>query len=390
MDSDGSQGSERFRHPVLSADGTCVAFTSTKRNFRSDHLGLGSALFVHELSTGKTERWKYELDGVPMSMGLSSPTLSEDGSIIATYVVPDLVTLSKQPLDIAIIDRRTGVIRRVDPAKRGVEAPLGPFPIALAADASSLVFPTMVVFENGLNRGRCYLFDLATEKAVRLPFGAESMLSMWPSISANGQTIAFGHSPGEQGDPHPTEIYVLDRQAESVTPLPSDPSTSAWASMPKLSAEGRMLVFSSHARPVNLRRRTHRRDLFVLDREAGTTQRVTIGLDGGWPNGSSYQDGTVANVMSADGRFVVFSSMASDLVPGDTNERSDVFVRDLIQRRTVRVSVASDGTQANSHSGYGTISSDGSRVAFESAASNLVEGDTKRGAGHLCARAGVG
>jgi Tol biopolymer transport system component len=93
-------------------------------------------------------------------------------------------------------------------------------------------------------------------------------------------------------------------------------------------------------------------------------------------------DGTQGNShsafpsISADGRYVAFSSLASNLVPGDTNGVPDVFVHDRLTGQTTRVSVASDGTQGNDHSGCPSISADGRYVAFESLASNLVPGDT--------------
>src|SRR3972149_3606891 len=81
---------------------------------------------------------------------------------------------------------------------------------------------------------------------------------------------------------------------------------------------------------------------------------------------------------SAEGRWVAFQSRAGNLVPGDTNHVQDVFVRDRVSGETRRVSVASDGTEANKDSGKTSISADGRLGAFESKASNLVSGDTNR------------
>jgi Concanavalin A-like lectin/glucanases superfamily/Bacterial Ig-like domain (group 3)/MBG domain (YGX type)/IPT/TIG domain/MBG domain/WD40-like Beta Propeller Repeat len=85
--------------------------------------------------------------------------------------------------------------------------------------------------------------------------------------------------------------------------------------------------------------------------------------------------GVGANAVSADGRFVVFVSSASTLVPGDTNGVADVFLRDRQTNQTTRVSVSSGGDQANGESGYPSVSANGRFVTFASAASNLVEGD---------------
>jgi archaellum component FlaF (FlaF/FlaG flagellin family) len=119
-------------------------------------------------------------------------------------------------------------------------------------------------------------------------------------------------------------------------------------------------------------------DVFVRDIVAGTTTRVSVASDGAQANGSCYEPS-----ISADGRYVAFESLASNLVPGDTNAVPgdpwtglDVFVRDTVAGTTTRVSVASDGTEANGDTGEPSISGDGRYVAFESWASNLVPGDT--------------
>jgi Tol biopolymer transport system component len=107
----------------------------------------------------------------------------------------------------------------------------------------------------------------------------------------------------------------------------------------------------------------------VHDRSTGTTSRVTIATDGtpSWGENPT---------ISADGRYVAFESIRSNLVPGDTNDVSDVFVRDRSSGTTIRVSVASDATQTNAASSWPSISADGRSIAFESFASNLVPNDT--------------
>ena len=102
----------------------------------------------------------------------------------------------------------------------------------------------------------------------------------------------------------------------------------------------------------------------------GTTVRVTVATDGGDPSGNSNWPS-----VSANGRFVAFSSWASNLVPNDTNDQPDIFVRDLVTGSTSLVSVASDGTQGNGTSFTPSISADGDVIAFRSNASNLVPND---------------
>lgn len=112
-------------------------------------------------------------------------------------------------------------------------------------------------------------------------------------------------------------------------------------------------------------------DAFVYDRQAQQTTRVSVRSNGAQGNG----DSIIPNI-SADGRYVVFSSTASNLVVGDTNATDDVFVHDRVTKRTTRVSLGSNGTQGNGHSSGYDLSADGRYVAFYSVASNLVTGDT--------------
>jgi Tol biopolymer transport system component len=112
-------------------------------------------------------------------------------------------------------------------------------------------------------------------------------------------------------------------------------------------------------------------DVFVRDRRSGTTVRVSVASDGSEGNGVS---GGAS--ISSDGRLVAFWSEASNLVANDSNGSADVFVRDRARGTTTRVSVSTGGTQANGPSRSAALSGDGRALAFRSNASNLVGGDT--------------
>ncbi len=114
--------------------------------------------------------------------------------------------------------------------------------------------------------------------------------------------------------------------------------------LPSISADGRYVAFYSEADNLVEGDTNGAGDIFVRDLQLGTTTRVNIGPAGGQANGFSAEPS-----ISADGRYVAFSSIASNLVSGDTNGSSDVFVRDLQLGTTTRVSVDSAGVQGNSH-----------------------------------------
>ncbi|MFQ5473449.1 MAG: TolB family protein, partial [Dehalococcoidia bacterium] len=144
----------------------------------------------------------------------------------------------------------------------------------------------------------------------------------------------------------------------------------------RLSADGRFVAFQSDATNLVLGDTNAAPDVFVRDRQLGTTERVSVDSTGAQGVGTAGISGSYAPSISADGRFVAFWSDATNLVPGDTNGAADVFVHDRLTGTTERVSTDSGGLEANASSGLPSISSDGRFVAFLSFATNVVAGDT--------------
>ena len=142
----------------------------------------------------------------------------------------------------------------------------------------------------------------------------------------------------------------------------------------RVSADGRFVVFVSSATNFLIEDTNNLEDIYVHDRVNNTTQRVSLGSLSAQALGGA----SSAPVISGDGRFVAFASNATNLVSDDTNGSKDVFVRDRVAASTTRVSVATGGGQASACCGSDApaISADGRYVAFESAATNLVVGDT--------------
>jgi Tol biopolymer transport system component len=138
-----------------------------------------------------------------------------------------------------------------------------------------------------------------------------------------------------------------------------------------ISGDGRYVAFSSWASTLVRGDSNGTLDAFVHDRATGRTSRVSISTTGAQGNGASQAAG-----VSDDGRFVAFESEARNLAPGDTNASQDIFVRDRATRRTSRVSVSTGGRQGNGASFTGHLSADGRYVGFSSAATTLVRHDT--------------
>lgn len=146
-----------------------------------------------------------------------------------------------------------------------------------------------------------------------------------------------------------------------------------------ISDNGRYVVFATTSSNLVSHDTNRAWDVFVRDRRAGTTKRVSVASDGTESNEDSFHP-----VISGSGKVVAFASGASNLVQDDTNRHPDVFVHYLATGETVRVSMSTTGEEArmskSTHSSEGSvspsISSDGAFVAFSSSANNLVEHDT--------------
>jgi hypothetical protein len=148
---------------------------------------------------------------------------------------------------------------------------------------------------------------------------------------------------------------------------------NAQSSGPSISANGRFVSFWSIASNLDPSDTNGTFDVFVHDLQSGTMERVSLSSAGAQANA-----GSAGPSISGDGRFVCFLSYASNLVPNDTNGFEDIFVRDRFQAITERVSVDSGGAQStdNSWVDMGSISADGRFVAFYSDATNLVQSDS--------------
>lgn len=154
----------------------------------------------------------------------------------------------------------------------------------------------------------------------------------------------------------------------------TDGQSNNVALYPEFSEDGRWLTYQSGASNVVPADNNGSPDIFYYDTLTGDTTRVSVTTGGVEGNGNSHDP-----AISLDGNVVGYFSYATNLVPGDSNGVADVFVRDVQAGTTIRVSVSSTGVQGNATSRYVALNGDGCFVAFESAADNLVPGDTNNG-----------
>ena len=211
------------------------------------------------------------------------------------------------------------------------------------------------------------------------PGGAEGDRGgAFSTLSPGGRFVAFASGstnlvPGDTNDQ--PDVFVRDRRAGMAERVSVGPhgrqSDLSSGGDPAISADGRFVAFASSASNLVAGDTNNQEDVFVRDRWTGRTERVSVGRDG-----SQGDSGSAAPSLSADGRFVAFASFATNLVPNDTNGEQDGFIHDRRTGKTTRVSVATGGAEANGFNGAPKLSADGRLVAFDSGATNLVPGDT--------------
>ncbi|WP_456389579.1 hypothetical protein [Profundibacter sp.] len=326
---DGTEGNQRSSTGSISEDGRYVAFQSGSTNFESTFPNSYSDIFVHDLQTGETELITVPMAGAIYVNGHSSvPDISADGRYV-TYYSPAFSLVPGDTIntgDIYVYDRQLGITTRINERADG--------------DGSSSV-------------------------------------ARYPAISDSGGHVAFETAASDLtvGDTNGQfDIFVrnLDTEVTERISVASDGTQGDGASQQaSISDDGRYVAFRSYATNLVDGDTNGRTDIFLHDRVTGITTRISVAADGTEGNGTSDNPN-----ISADGRYVTFSSDSSNLVAEDTSVERDIFVYDHLTGMIQRASVASDGSEANNRSTQASISADGSVITFTSLASNLVAGDT--------------
>lgn len=304
--------------------------------------------------------------GVKVFRASSHPIISVIGNSIA-YESSALITSEDNPWYssmVVVAEPSTGLIEQVDVNNQGQPADnisnladmsLNGRYVAFVSYATNLVA--------GIPQGNLFIRDRTDRSTELIPLADNLRLGLLPnpkvSLSVNGRYVAFGNLDL-------ANIYVYDRKLNQTELISLEPeNVSRYSFQPTISADGRYVAFTSglYGQASN--------NVYVRDLVTGSTEIVSVGLDGQPAEGAT-------PTISADGRYIAFASSASNLVEGDTNDVDDIFVRDRVEKSTERVSINSTGQQANGFSMEPAISPGGYSVAFTSEATNLVEGDTNK------------
>jgi Tol biopolymer transport system component len=287
----------------------------------------------------------------------------------------------------------TGATRRVSVSTTGGQGNSHSRNVAISANGRIVAFMSEASnLAPGDSNGQADVFvhhlSTGVTERVSVATGGEEAngLSDLPALSADGRVVVFWSSatnlvPGDTnqwGDifRHDLETGVTER----VSVATGGGQANRGSDWPSVSGDGTLVAFESSARNLVLGDTNRVADAFVHDRSTGVTTRVDVSSQGDQANCylvfEECWGGGHHPSISGDGRLVGFDSYSDNLVPGDTNDASDVFVHDLVTGRTGRISVTWEGRQANGFSAEPSLSGDGRVIAYYSSASNLVPDDT--------------
>jgi Tol biopolymer transport system component len=376
----------------ISATGRFVAFSDNAPNLVKDKRSYFYDVYVRDRVGGETTRVSLSSTGAEGNNESFFPALSANGRFVAFLSLASNLVRgdTNHRADVFVRDRKRHKTTRVGVSSTGEEANDGSiWRCAISADGRFVAFfsrSTNLVpndhngladfFVRDLRRGETTRVSVSSTGEEQTSGPGAEQLGIIPAISHNGRFVAFFSASTNlvPNDHNGTDdIFVRDRKLGETTRV-SVSSTGEEGNggslfYPSISPNGRFVAFTSYASNlVPGDENGHHEDVFVRDRKKGVTTRIRENNRSG-----SLYSGLPS--ISANGRFVAFEAPASDLVQGDRNEAVDVFLRDRKRGRTTLLSVSSEGTQGNSESSFPVISANGRFVAFSSLASNLVEGD---------------
>ncbi len=382
--SDGTQGNGSSFTPSISADGRFTAFCSEADNLVPNDTNTARDIFVYDRQTGLVECVSVASDGTQGDSYSYYPAISGNGRFVAFIsLASNLVPGDTNGvIDIFVHDRDNGVTTRVSVASDGTQGnELSEFP-TISYDGSYVAFSSSA--DNLVPGGysaNIFLHHRATQVTSRVSVASDGTAandySIYPSLSADGRTVAFrsGASNLVSGDTNGwDDIFVHDTQTgqTSRVSVASDGTQANENNVfASLSADGRYVGFSSIASNLVAGDSNGFEDSFVHDRQTGATTRVSVASDGTQGDFGGY-----LRSISGDGRYVPFYSFSSNLVAGDTNFTDDIFLHDRQTGETTRLSVSANGDQANDACYSPVISQNGVFVSFYSTADTLVPGDT--------------
>ena len=388
LDSNGVYGNDASATPAIDQTGRYIVFVSTNNLAPGINTGGIAQIYRKDTMTGEVRIVSTDNTGLIAADGASTASvISADGRYIAfESSATNLVTGDTNGIpDVFLHDTQTTTTTRVSVATGGTQANGASSAPVVSVDGRYIAFESSATnLVTGDTNGipDVFLHDTQTTTTTRVSVatgGAQANgASSAPAISANGRYIAFQSTAPDlvTGDTNTVmDIFLHDTQTPSTTSRVSVTTGGAEvngaSSDPAISADGRYIAFQSIASDLVAGDTNTVMDIFLHDTQTPSTSRVSITSGGAEANGASS-----APAISGDGRYIAFQSAATDLIATDTNGVTDIYLRDHQTPSTVRLSLSVGGAQPTSESTQAAVSSDGRYVGFSSLANLDTANDT--------------
>lgn len=378
----GQQTTSQSINPVFSPDGTKVLFQSGASNLVANDVNDGWDIFIKDLVTGAVTRVSENAAGVGSAQGKYSEgaSFSPDGTKVLFESTDNNLVAgdTNGTKDLFVKDLVTGAVTRISVSSAGVQANAHSVQASFSPDGTKVLFTTYAsnLFAGDTNGAQDVVVKDLVTGAVTLvnasAAGVQGNSAAWHAVfSPDGSKVAFvGYGSNlVDGDTNgQPDIFIKDLTTGAITRVVEWAENIGVAYDLAFSPDGTQLCFTTYwAYPDEggISR------IFVKNLADGSVTQVTTNQAGGQAAESS--EGAA---FSPDGTKVAFWSYASNLVNNDTNGQADVFIKDLVTGEVTRVSLDAAGVEGNNSSERLSWSPDGLSIAFSSYASNLVSGDT--------------
>ncbi len=379
----------------ISGDGRYIVFSTNATNLVAGDTNAIHDTFLRDTQLDTTVRVSVSTAGVEGNNGSYEPRISSDGRyIVFSSDATNLVAGDTNGVrDVFVRDTQLNTTTRVSISTAGTEgdgvvggseksniSSNGRY-VTFVSDSTNLVAGDTNAFKD------VFVRDTQSNTTTRVSVstaGAEGndivVDNTTASISNDGRYVFFQSTATNlvAGDTNALpDVFMRDTQSNtttrvSVSTAGAEADQGVTSDFVGISADGRYLIFTSESTNLVTGDTGGFADVFLRDTQLNTTTRVSVDSLGVQGNGASYASGGI----SSDGRYITFVSEATNLVDDDTNSQYDAFLLDTQTNTMTRVSVSSLGVEGNDYSGTFSVSNDGQYVSFYSDATNLVSGDT--------------
>ncbi|OGL31889.1 hypothetical protein A3F64_00595, partial [Candidatus Saccharibacteria bacterium RIFCSPHIGHO2_12_FULL_42_8] len=346
----------------------------------------GSGIDFSDTIFINTSRVSVDSNGSEANNFSSSPSISTDGRYIAySSAATNLVAGDTNGvLDVFLYDTVTETTKRISVDSGGNEAHSDSYEpsisgdgryIAYASDADNLVTSDTNIMTD------MFLYDTVNETTSRISVDSGGVeadgSSGGASVSSDGRYITY-HSDATNlvaGDTNvTTDVFLYDTDTQTTSRISVDSGgteSTGYSYSPAISGDGQYITYSSDSTDLVIGDTNGFSDIFLYNVATQTTTRISMDTGGNESNnGSAYSN------ISSNGRYIVYQSEASDLIFGDSNLAQDIFLYDTLAQTTTLISKDSNGVISGNYSSDAVISGDGKYIVYQSIGENLVNNDT--------------